>query len=112
MYHKHLKGRVFSFNKSLESFYDTKKNKFPPLPGKFLIDSEALSCLVVLLFINDGNIQQSKLHKVLRHMFIHREGRKWITSTLLEIINKAHEASLTDINSPQPQVCSFSFETF
>ena len=91
------------FVRDLQTRYGNKRT-FPPLPPKHLIDSDSLSCLMVLLFINDSNIQHQKLHRVLKNIFIHKEGRKWITNTLLQIVQRTHESSLSNKDSVQPQV--------
>merc|ERR1712131_41 len=86
------------------------KKPFPALSVKHLFDAESLSCLLVLLFINDSSFYQQKLHRVLKNMFGHKEGRKWITNTLVQIIQKTHESSFGSKDSIHPQWLSLKLE--
>ena len=86
------------------------KKPFPALSSKHLFDAESLSCLLVLLFINDSSFYQQKLHRVLKNMFGHKEGRKWITNTLVQIIQKTHESSFGSKDSVHPQWLSLKLE--
>ena len=86
------------------------KKPFPSLSSKHLFDAESLSCLLVLLFINDSGFYQPKLHRVLKNMFTHKDGRKWITNTLVQIIQKTHESSFGTKDSIHPQWLSLKLE--
>jgi hypothetical protein len=65
--------------------------------GKQLLDREALTCLLVLLFINDPKVHMSQLQRVIKNLCQHRETRTWIVSTLLSI--------LTHTAAEQPPPC-------
>ena len=39
--------------------------------GRHLLDHEALTCLLVLLFVDDSRLNTSRLHRVLRNLCYH-----------------------------------------
>ena len=77
-----------------------KRSAIPHLPVKNSLDSESLTCLLVIIFINDSNIQQPKLHRILKNVSNHRKTRHWLTSTLIDIIKRTSEVSLTSLTDP------------
>jgi len=54
--------------------------------GRHLLDHEALTCLLVLLFIDESRLNTSRLHRVLRNLCYHPQTRSWIIGTLLSIL--------------------------
>jgi len=54
--------------------------------GRHLLDHEALTCLLVLLFIDESRLNTSRLHRVLRNLCYHAQTRTWIIGTLLSIL--------------------------
>ena len=81
-----------------------KRSAIPPLSVRNLLDSESLACLLVIIFINDSNIQQNKLHRIMKNVSNHRGTRDWLTTTLIEIIKRTSDAtanSLSDVKMPE-----------
>ncbi|XP_059469591.1 E3 ubiquitin-protein ligase HUWE1 isoform X4 [Neocloeon triangulifer] len=67
--------------------------------GKQVLDQEAITCLLVLLFIEDPKLNITRLQRVLRHLCWHAETRDWVIGSLisiLEMCNDCYEASLAD----------------
>jgi hypothetical protein len=56
--------------------------------GRQLLDHESLTCLLVLLFIDDTRMNTVKLHRVIRNLCIHGPSRAWIIKALLSILEK------------------------
>jgi len=69
--------------------------------GRHLLDHEALTCLLVLLFIDDSRLNTSRLHRVLRNLCYHAQTRSWIVGTLLSVLQH-----LTDGMQPESQATS------
>lgn len=46
--------------------------------GKQLVDNETLSCLLVLLFLDDPRLNTGRLHRVLRNLCYHANTRQWV----------------------------------
>ena len=58
------------------------------LRGRHLLDYEALTCLLVLLFVDDARLNTSRLHRVLRNLCYHAPTRAWIIRALLSMLQK------------------------
>jgi len=56
--------------------------------GRHLLDHEALTCLLVLLFIDEPKLNTTRLHRVLRNLSYHGPTRQWIIRALLAILQK------------------------
>ena len=56
--------------------------------GRQLLDSEALACLLVLIFIDEPRLNTGRLHKVLRNLAYHNETRLWLISALISILRR------------------------
>ena len=56
--------------------------------GRQLLDSDALACLLVLIFIDEPRLNTGRLHKVLRNLSYHNETRLWLISALISILRK------------------------
>ncbi|XP_028966633.1 E3 ubiquitin-protein ligase HUWE1 [Galendromus occidentalis] len=61
-----------------------------------LIDFEALSCLLVLLFVDEPRLNTNRLQKVLRNLAYNEATRLWLVRALLSMIEKATPASPDD----------------
>ena len=72
--------------------------------GKQLLDREALTCLLILLFINEPKVHMSQLQRVIKNLCQHKETRAWIISTLLSILKRT--AAETMVTSCQSQMLS------
>jgi len=58
--------------------------------GRQLLDHEALSCLLILLFIDDAKLNTTRLHRILRNLCYHAPTRDWVVKCLLSILEKAN----------------------
>ncbi|CAL1528834.1 unnamed protein product [Lymnaea stagnalis] len=63
--------------------------------GRFMLDAEALTCLLVLLFIDEPKLNTTRLHRVLRNLCYHGPTRAWLIRALLSIIQKAGDNATT-----------------
>ncbi|KAK4337307.1 hypothetical protein RND71_043593 [Anisodus tanguticus] len=61
------------------------------LKCKQLLDNEALSCLLILLFVDEPKLNIGRLHRVIRNLCSHAPTRQWIIQSLLSIMEKARE---------------------
>uniref|UniRef100_A0A8V5GUB3 E3 ubiquitin-protein ligase HUWE1 n=1 Tax=Melopsittacus undulatus TaxID=13146 RepID=A0A8V5GUB3_MELUD len=64
------------------------------LRGRLLLDHEALSCLLVLLFVDEPKLNTSRLHRVLRNLCYHAATRGWVVRSLLSILQRSSESEL------------------
>uniref|UniRef100_A0A5F8GGW4 E3 ubiquitin-protein ligase HUWE1 n=1 Tax=Monodelphis domestica TaxID=13616 RepID=A0A5F8GGW4_MONDO len=64
------------------------------LRGRLLLDHEALSCLLVLLFVDEPKLNTSRLHRVLRNLCYHGQTRLWVIRSLLSILQRSSESEL------------------
>ncbi|XP_072102563.1 E3 ubiquitin-protein ligase HUWE1 isoform X5 [Mobula birostris] len=64
------------------------------LRGRLLLDHEALSCLLVLLFVDEPKLNTSRLHRVLRNLCYHAQTRGWVIRSLLSILQRSSESEL------------------
>ncbi|XP_057245542.1 E3 ubiquitin-protein ligase HUWE1-like, partial [Malurus melanocephalus] len=62
------------------------------LRGRLLLDHEALSCLLVLLFVDEPKLNTSRLHRVLRNLCYHAPTRGWVVRSLLSILQRSSES--------------------
>ena len=62
--------------------------------GRQLLDHEGVSCLLVLLFIDDPKINTTRLHRILRNLCYHAPTREGIIRSLLSILEKSNEVKL------------------
>jgi E3 ubiquitin-protein ligase HUWE1 len=56
-----------------------------------LLDHEGISCLLILLFIDDPKINTTRLHRILRNLCYHGPTREWVIRSLLSILEKSNE---------------------
>ena len=66
------------------------------LRGRHLLDHEALTCLMVLLFVDEPRMNTSRLHRVLRNLCYHGPTRTWIIQSLLSILHRTSECKLSE----------------
>ena len=62
--------------------------------GRQLLDHEGISCLLILLFIDDPKINTTRLHRILRNLCYHPPTREWVVRSLLSILEKSNEGRL------------------
>ncbi|XP_075434570.1 E3 ubiquitin-protein ligase HUWE1 isoform X9 [Ascaphus truei] len=72
------------------------------LRGRLLLDHEALSCLLVLLFVDEPKLNTSRLHRVLRNLCYHAQTRNWVIRSLLSILQRSSETELCIESPKQP----------
>ncbi|XP_029463820.1 E3 ubiquitin-protein ligase HUWE1 isoform X4 [Rhinatrema bivittatum] len=77
------------------------------LRGRLLLDHEALSCLLVLLFVDEPKLNTSRLHRVLRNLCYHAQTRSWVIRSLLSILQRSSESELC-IETPKPMSSSIT----
>nr|XP_006822183.1 PREDICTED: E3 ubiquitin-protein ligase HUWE1-like [Saccoglossus kowalevskii] len=58
--------------------------------GRQLVDAEALTCLLVLLFVDEPKLSTGRLHRVLRNLCYHQQTRVWVIQSLLGILERTH----------------------
>lgn len=61
--------------------------------GRQLLDQEGLSCLLIVLFIDDPKINSARLHRILRNLCYHAPTRDWVIKSLLSILEKSNDKS-------------------
>ena len=61
------------------------------LRGRHLLDHEALTCLLVLLFMDEPKLNTTRLFRVLRNLCYHAPTRTWILRALLSILQRTSE---------------------
>ncbi|KAH3893129.1 hypothetical protein DPMN_017273 [Dreissena polymorpha] len=61
------------------------------LRGRHLLDHEALTCLLVLLFVDEPKLNTGRLHRVLRNLCYHGPTRAWVLQALLAILGRTAE---------------------
>lgn len=59
--------------------------------GRQLLDHEALSCLLILLFVDEPKLNIGRLHRVLRNLSQHPTTRQWVIQSLLTIMERTRE---------------------
>ncbi len=71
--------------------------------GRQLLDHEGLSCLLIILFIDDSKINMTRLHRILRNLCYHAPTREWVVKCLLSILEKSNDKppanAVTEIGS-------------
>ncbi|GIX92131.1 e3 ubiquitin-protein ligase HUWE1 [Caerostris darwini] len=66
------------------------------LRGRYLLDHEALACLLVLLFVDEPQLHTNRLHRVLRNLCHHSPTRTWIVKSLLSILERTKDYQVTE----------------
>ena len=73
------------------------------IKGKQLLDNEGLSCLLILLFIDDPKINTTRLHRILKYLCYHGPTRDWVVNSLLSILEKSNEGRAMEGSSDKQQ---------
>ena len=68
------------------------------LRGRHLLDHEALTCLLVLLFVDEPKLNTNRLHRVLRNLCYHGPTRTWVIRALLSILQRTSECTGQDMD--------------
>ena len=56
--------------------------------SKQMLDQEALTCLLVLLFLDQNKLHNNRLHRIVKNLSQHLPTRAWILSSLLAVIRE------------------------
>lgn len=56
--------------------------------SKQMLDQEALTCLLVLLFLDQTKLHNNRLHRIIKNLSQHSPTRAWILSSLLAIVKE------------------------
>ncbi|KAG8260860.1 E3 ubiquitin-protein ligase huwe1, variant 2 [Homalodisca vitripennis] len=59
--------------------------------GRQVLDYESISCLLVLLFVDDSRLNTARLHRVFRNLCYHPPTREWVIRAILSIMEKSNE---------------------
>ena len=70
------------------------------LRGRQLLDHEALTCLLVLLFVDEPKLNTNRLHRVLRNLCYHAQTRTWVIRSLLAILQRTSECKAEEAERP------------
>ncbi|XP_037091019.1 E3 ubiquitin-protein ligase HUWE1-like [Pollicipes pollicipes] len=83
------------------------------LRGRQLLDQESITCLLVLLFLDEPKLNTSRLHRVLRNLSYHCHTREWIVKSLLSMLDRsdataaaASAVATVQTSSPAPAVAA------
>lgn len=71
--------------------------------GRQLLDHEAISCLLILLFVDEPKLNVSRLHRVLRNLSQHQTTRQWVIQSLLTIMERTRETREVDSSQRSSQ---------
>nr|XP_042906094.1 E3 ubiquitin-protein ligase HUWE1 [Parasteatoda tepidariorum] len=66
------------------------------LRGRYLLDHEALACLLVLLFVDEPQLNTGRLHRVFRNLCHHGPTRIWVVKSLLSILERTNDYQITE----------------
>ena len=75
--------------------------------GRQLLDPESLTCLLVLLFLNDSTLNASRLHRILRNLSYHTLTKQWIIFALISILGRTsnfHQESTSNNKCSSDQI--------
>ena len=61
--------------------------------GRQLLDPETLTCLLILLFLNDSTLNASRLHRILRNLGYHNLTKQWIIYALISILRQTSSSN-------------------
>lgn len=92
-----LSGRVTGFSNN-PPYLPSPNRK---IVGRHLLDHEALTCLLVLLFVEEPRLNTGRLHKVLRNLCYHEETRSWLISAMIAILRRT-SGQQSDGSCPLP----------
>ncbi|KAG8199864.1 hypothetical protein JTE90_015857 [Oedothorax gibbosus] len=66
------------------------------LRGRYLLDCEALACLIVLLFVDEPLLNTGRLHRVLRNLCHYAPTRDWVVKSLLSVLERTSHYQADD----------------
>ena len=74
--------------------------------SKQMLDQEALTCLLVLLFLDQSKLHNNRLHRIIKNLSQHSPTRAWILSSLLAIIKEMRKTPSVVATPITPSVMS------
>ena len=74
------------------------------LSSKQMLDQEALTCLLVLLFLDQGKLHVNRLHRIMKNLSQHQPTRSWILASLLAILQATRGSFHPGHTCPMPQL--------
>lgn len=74
-------------------------NKPTDQNSKQMLDQEALTCLLVLLFLDQTKLHNTRLHRIIKNLSQHSPTRAWILSSLLAIIKEIRRNPLAQTST-------------
>ncbi|XP_076109103.1 E3 ubiquitin-protein ligase HUWE1-like isoform X2 [Mytilus galloprovincialis] len=95
-------GRHWPFNSRSGPSNSTPKNNAVRVRGRFLLDHEAMTCLLVLLFVDEPKLNTTRLHRVLRNLCYHGPTRIWVIKALLSMLHKTGECQMEEEKGKSP----------
>lgn len=73
--------------------------------SKQMLDQEALTCLLVLLFLDQSKLHNNRLHRIIKNLSQHSPTRAWILSSLLAIIKEMRKAPSVQVTPLISSTC-------
>ena len=74
------------------------------LSSKQMLDQEALTCLLVLLFLDQNKLHVNRLHRIMKNLSQHQPTRAWILASLLAILQATKGSFFPSHTCPMPQL--------
>ena len=96
-HHHHL---PFSSHHSYRGMFQSSL-KAAESGSKQMLDQEALTCLLVLLFLDQNRLHNNRLHRIVKNVSQHQPTRAWILSSLLAIIRETSTVPTTPPTRPR-----------
>ena len=73
------------------------------LRGRYLLDHEALTCLLVLLFVDEPKLNTGRLHRVMRNLCYHGPTRSWVIRAMFSILNRTGDCRIDEDRTKTPE---------
>ena len=74
------------------------------LSSKQMLDQEALTCLLVLLFLDQNKLHVNRLHRIMKNLSQHQPTRAWVLASLLAILQATKGSFVPNYTCPMPQL--------
>ena len=73
------------------------------LKCRYLLDHETLTCLLVLLFVDEPKLNTGRLHPVMRYLCYHGPTRSWVIRAMLFILNRTGDCRIDEDKTKTPE---------
>ena len=70
--------------------------------GRQLLDPESLTCILVLLFLNDSTLNAARLHRILRNLSYHNPTKQWLIYALISILRRTSSYQQEQTSTHKP----------